>query len=107
MASTPPVALAAGRGLRRGSLRPGRFWRWERIGIARGVSGANDKAADNNFTLNGSRAVSDVDIKVRPFMAICLAENDRRFAGYDCVFGGPPRRRRRTADPLVRPPPAP
>ena len=59
------------------------FLAWERIGIARGVSGGNDKAPDNNFTLNGSRAVSDVDIKLRPFMAICLAENDRRFAGYD------------------------
>jgi hypothetical protein len=58
------------------------FLVWERIGIARGVSG-NDKAPDNNFTLNGSRSVSDVDIKLRPFMAICLAENDRRFAGYD------------------------
>jgi hypothetical protein len=59
------------------------FLAWERIGIARGVSGGNDKAPDNNFTLNGSRAVSDVDIKLTPFMAICLAENDRRFAGYD------------------------
>ena len=60
------------------------FLAWERVGIARGVSGGNDKAPDHNFTLNGSRAVSDLDLKLTPFMAICLAENDRRFAGYDC-----------------------
>ena len=65
------------------------FLAWERIGIARGVSGG-DKAPDNNFTLNGSRAVSDVDIKLAPFMAICLAENDRRFAGYDRRLYVPP-----------------
>ena len=41
------------------------FLVWERIGIARGVSGGNDKAPDNNFTLNGSKAVSDVDISSR------------------------------------------
>jgi hypothetical protein len=54
------------------------------------VSGGNDKAPDNNFTLNSSRAVSDVDVKLTPFMAICLAENDRRFAGYDHRLLRPP-----------------
>jgi hypothetical protein len=38
---------------------------------------------DNNFTLNGSQAVSDIDLSPLDLMAICLTENDRRFAGYD------------------------
>jgi hypothetical protein len=61
------------------------FLGWERIGIARGVDGGdkNKPAQDNNFTVTGSKAVSDVDISVPELMAICLSENDRRFAGYD------------------------
>ena len=42
-----------------------------------------EAAHDNNFTLTGSKAVSDVDINPLDLMAICLSENDRRFAGYD------------------------
>jgi hypothetical protein len=57
------------------------FLAWERIGLARGMDGA-DKP-DNNFTLNGSQAVSDIDLDPLDLMAICLTENDRRFAGYD------------------------
>jgi hypothetical protein len=57
------------------------FLAWERIGIARGMDG--DTKPDNNFTLNGSRAVSDIDLNPLDLMVICLAENDRRFAGYD------------------------
>jgi hypothetical protein len=57
------------------------FLGWERIGIARGIDSGNQ--ADNNFTLNGSQAVSDIDLSPLDLMAICLAENDRRFAGYD------------------------
>lgn len=64
------------------------FLAWERIGIARGMDdGKGDdgkgKPEDNNFTVTGSKAVSDVDIGVRELMTICLAENDRRFSGYD------------------------
>ena len=59
------------------------FLAWERIGIARGMDAANGKPADNNFTLTGSKAVSDVDISPGLLMAVCLEENDRRFAGYD------------------------
>lgn len=61
------------------------FLGWERVGIARGMDG-DDKAAtpqDNNFTLTGSKSVSNVDIGVGELMALCLEENDRRFAGYD------------------------
>jgi hypothetical protein len=57
------------------------FLAWERIGIARGMDG--DTQGDNNFTLNGSQAVSDIDLSPLDLMAICLTENDRRFAGYD------------------------
>ncbi len=61
------------------------FLGWERIGIARGMDDGDGakQAQDNNFTVTGSKAVSDVDIGVLDLMAICLAENDRRFAGYD------------------------
>ncbi|HQT75962.1 MAG: hypothetical protein B7Z80_02630 [Rhodospirillales bacterium 20-64-7] len=66
-------------------LRVVRVWIFlamERIGIARGMD-AGEKAPDNNFTMTGSAAVSDVNISPLGLMAICLAENDRRFAGYD------------------------
>ncbi len=61
------------------------FLGWERIGLARGMDGdsGNSKAQDNNFTVTGSKAVSDVDISLPDLMRLCLHENDRRFAGYD------------------------
>jgi hypothetical protein len=57
------------------------FLAWERIGLARGM----DQGAkpDNNFTLNGSQAISDTALSPLDLMPICLMENDRRFAGYD------------------------
>jgi hypothetical protein len=57
------------------------FLAWERIGLARDMDSGGK--TDNNFTLNGSQAVSDIDLSPLDLMAICLAENDRRFAGYD------------------------
>ncbi len=59
------------------------FLGWERIGIARGMDDGKGKTQDNNFTVNGSKAVSDVDVSVPELMGLCLSENDRRFAGYD------------------------
>ena len=59
------------------------FLAWERIGLARDLDGGDKPAVDNNFTLNGSKAVSDIDLKPLDLMAICLTENHRRFAGYD------------------------
>ena len=59
------------------------FLAWERIGLARDMDGGDKPAVDNNFTMNGSKAVSDIDLKPLDLMAICLTENDRRFAGYD------------------------
>jgi hypothetical protein len=56
---------------------------WERISIARGLDAGDRKSADNNFTLTGSKSVAEVEITPTALMTICLAENDRRFAGYD------------------------
>lgn len=64
------------------------FLGWERMGIARGMDDGNasstrSRSPDNNFTVTGSKAVSNVDVSVTELMALCLEENDRRFAGYD------------------------
>jgi len=60
------------------------FLAWERIGLARAID-ADDgpRAQDNNFTLHGAQSVADADVGVRDLLALCLSENDRRFAGYD------------------------
>jgi hypothetical protein len=60
------------------------FLAWERIGMARAVDAPGGAhAQDNNFTLHGAQSVADGDIELRDLLALCLAENDRRFAGYD------------------------
>lgn len=60
------------------------FLGYERIGLARSMDGdGKERAQDNNFTVNGAKAVSDVDIELVDLMEVCLAENDRRFSGYD------------------------
>jgi len=56
----------------------------ERIGMARGVGAARDEAPqDNNFTISGTKAVSDADISAAALFDLCLSENARRLAGYD------------------------
>jgi len=56
----------------------------ERIGLARSVdAGSAAPVQDNNFTLNGAQSVSGDGVDVPELMALCLAENERRFAGYD------------------------
>jgi len=60
------------------------FLAWERVGLAKSVDASSQQQKqDNNFTVNGSKSVSNADISLRALMRICLAENDRRFAGYD------------------------
>jgi hypothetical protein len=54
------------------------FLVWERISIARGMSGGQD----NNFTVTGAKSVGD-DIDVAELIDICLAENARRMGLYD------------------------
>jgi len=55
----------------------------ERLSIAKGMDAPKDRGQDNNFTITGTKAVSNVDISVPELMGLCLAENDRRFSGYD------------------------
>ena len=58
----------------------------ERIGLARATKGGGQ---DNNFTVTGSRSVSNAEVGARELMALCLAENDRRFAHYDARLRRP------------------
>jgi len=53
----------------------------ERISIARGMEN-DEKAEDNNFTLNGSKELG-VEVTFAELARICLTENDRRLAQYD------------------------
>ena len=64
------------------------FLVWERIGIARAFEGAGGGEGemmpqDNNFTLTGSKSVGAADLSIGALLDVCLAENDRRLAGYD------------------------
>jgi hypothetical protein len=60
------------------------FLAWERIGLARAIDAdGGAPVQDNNFTLHGARSVADDGAGIRDLLALCLAENDRRFAGYD------------------------
>jgi hypothetical protein len=62
------------------------FLVWERIGIARsgdGVGRGGSAGEDNNFTLTGSKSVGAADLSVAELIDVCLAENQRRLAGYD------------------------
>jgi hypothetical protein len=56
------------------------FLIWERIGIARAVDGL--EGADANFTMNGSKALSD-EMDPAVLMDICLEQDKKRMAGYD------------------------
>lgn len=72
------------------------FLAYERIGIATSLDAdGNTVEQDNNFTVNGAGSVSDGDVDVLELMGLCLAENERRFAGYD------PRLRRPTTMPAL------
>jgi hypothetical protein len=56
------------------------FLVWERIGIARSVDGL--EGGDANFTMNGSKSLSD-EMDPAILIDICLEEDKRRMAGYD------------------------
>ncbi|MBN3817455.1 ferritin-like domain-containing protein [Paraburkholderia sp. Se-20369] len=57
------------------------FLVWERIGIARGID-AEGVAHDANFPATGTAAVGGA-LDPRELIELCVAENDRRMAGYD------------------------
>ncbi len=62
----------------------------ERIGLARSAGSTVEGAPqDNNFTLKGSKAVADIDLAPRALLTLCLAENERRMAGYDARLQRP------------------
>jgi hypothetical protein len=52
------------------------FLVWERIRTARDLGGSN-------FTMTGTKSVG-IDLDVRDLLQLCLAENDKRLAAYDC-----------------------
>jgi hypothetical protein len=63
---------------------------WDRLRIARTVDA--DKRAEakhDNFTMTGGKAVGGMDVGVADLLRLCLAENDRRFAGYDARLRRP------------------
>jgi hypothetical protein len=53
----------------------------ERIGIAKGID-SDGAAQDSNFTVNGTGAVGAA-LRPAEMIELCLAENERRMAGYD------------------------
>ncbi len=57
------------------------FLIYERIGIARGLD-TGGEMQDANFAMQGSSAIG-VDLSLAELIDLCLAENDRRMAGYD------------------------
>jgi hypothetical protein len=57
---------------------------WERVGLARSMDGdGNETYQDNNFTVTGAKALSAEQFSLRELLETCLAENERRFSGYD------------------------
>jgi len=71
---------------------------WERLILARSMkTNGMGTGQDSNFTATTAQAVAPVEVGVRDLMALCLQENDRRFAGYDARLVRP-----RTIPALVR-----
>jgi hypothetical protein len=58
------------------------FLAWERIKTARDVGGAGNKGGGANFTATGHESMG-LDAGIGDLLAVCLAENERRMAGYD------------------------
>jgi hypothetical protein len=57
---------------------------WLRVQLACTMGSVGDAPAnDASFTVNGAQSVIPVEIGFRDLVTLCLAENDRRFAGYD------------------------
>ena len=62
------------------------FLIWERIGIARAVDGL--EGADANFTMTGSKALSD-ELDPASLIDLCLEADKKRMAGYDARLKRP------------------
>jgi len=66
------------------AIKTFRLWLYlirERIAMAREI-GAKGQATEANFTMTASTSLG-VALKPRELIDLCLAENDRRMAGYD------------------------
>ncbi|GBQ27020.1 hypothetical protein AA0472_2300 [Acetobacter estunensis NRIC 0472] len=60
------------------------FLVYERLGLAVSVDAdGQEHTQDNNFTVNGTKEMTNQDITLADFMQICEMENAKRFAGYD------------------------
>jgi hypothetical protein len=60
------------------------FLGWERFGLARSMDAeGNETNQDNNFTVTGAKSLSGDEMSIAALLRLCLAENDRRFSGYD------------------------
>ena len=60
------------------------FLLYERLGMVTTFDAdGNTHEQDNNFTVNGTKDVANVDVPLRDMIDICLIENERRFSGYD------------------------
>jgi hypothetical protein len=56
----------------------------ERLGLVLSLDdGKNTGRPNSNFTANSATTLSSAEINATQLLAICLVENDRRFAGYD------------------------
>ncbi|MGO8854369.1 MAG: ferritin-like domain-containing protein [Steroidobacteraceae bacterium] len=65
-------------------LKSGAVWAfliWERIGIARGID-QKGEMQDANFAMTGAEQIG-IAIEPPALIELCLAENERRMAGYD------------------------
>jgi hypothetical protein len=54
---------------------------WERVGLAKRID-ADGPQQDSNFTVSGAGTVG-MELRPAEMIDLCLAENDRRMAGYD------------------------
>ena len=72
------------------------FLGYERLALVRTVDDEGQvHTQDNNFTVTGTKEVTNIQITLPDFMQLCLDEDDRRFSGYD------PRLLRPTTTPAI------
>lgn len=60
------------------------FLAWERLHLAKSVDNSGGvHYQDNNFTITGTKSMSNHHVSLPEFMTTCLEEDDKRFSGYD------------------------
>lgn len=53
-----------------------------RVSLAGGLGGGKNNQGNDNFVVSGGQNLS-VDISLREFLDVCVAENDKRLSPYD------------------------